>query len=251
MEKMDYTISFQPIVSLDAKNGYCLAGHEVLSRFKNEDTQTKIISLEKSGQIFEFDLDLIRTVLKSDELSRGRLSVNISSASLDNPNFLDNFEKLLSSSNSSNIDFEVTETFQPNIQHIERLISICHDHKLIVGLDDYGSGHSNFDLVQEIDFDFIKIDGSLIKSYDTSFVARAKVIQLTEYCNNRDIPVTAEFISDIKQIDQFYNIGITKGQGILFGLPEPKPYSNSKIRSQILRHDLPQFRSNNKSEFNM
>jgi EAL domain-containing protein (putative c-di-GMP-specific phosphodiesterase class I) len=239
MAKFDYDIAFQPIVSLDAQKGYRIEGHEVLSRFRNEDTQSKIISLEKSGEIAQFDLHLIEAILRSPELTQGRLSVNISNASLHNSEFLPKLKSLLETARNTNIDFEVTETFKPNIKNINTLIEICHDKGLKVGLDDYGSGHSNFDLVQAANFDFIKIDGSLIKTFEDSFVSRATVMKLTDYCRSKELPVTAEFISNIKQMDLFGNIGVSKGQGILFGLAAPEPYTHSKVRANILHHDAP------------
>jgi EAL domain-containing protein (putative c-di-GMP-specific phosphodiesterase class I) len=251
MAKFDYDIAFQPIVSLDATKGYRIEGHEVLSRFRNEDTQSKILSLEHSGLIADFDLDLIEKVLMSPELTQGRLSVNISNASLCKKEFLPALESLLKLSRNSNIDFEVTETFKPEIPEIQKLIRICHDKGLKVGLDDYGAGHSNFDLVQAANFDFIKIDGSLVKTYDSSFVSRAKVLQLTDYCKANNIAVTAEFISSIDQLNKFDAIGINKGQGVLFGLAAPQPYTNSKVRANILHHDLPSVARESNKGFEM
>ncbi|MFK4132093.1 EAL domain-containing protein [Pseudomonas luteola] len=243
MSKYSYDLVFQPIVKLDPTSGYSIKSHEILSRFVKEDTQQKIIALERSGDIINFDLDLVARVLARNDLKNTPLSINISNTSVNDTVFLSKFEDIISHLLPENVDFEITETAEPKIDNVRRFIDICHRQNIKVGLDDYGSGYANLALVQSANFDFVKVDGSLIRTFESSPVSRARVMQAVYHCTSKGMPITAEFVGNLHLMSQLHSIGVSNGQGSLFGMPTPEPQTALRVRQNMVRyshkHDQP------------
>lgn len=240
MDRNIVTPVYQPIVSLRAENGYRIVGHEMLTRFKGLDTQATIRSLEKNGQIAELERQLVADAAIYSQNINVPLSLNISNASISTNHFIDDFEKTLSAIKNANLNIEITETHAPNVNNLIRFIEICHSHNIKVGLDDYGSGHANMTLLEKCAFDFVKIDGSVTKAFDSCFDTRNLLIDVLAYTAERDLPVTIEYLEKPAQMLVFESLGIDKGQGYLFGEPRPTPYNDQEIRNNMLKSRLAQ-----------
>lgn len=227
------TIVYQPIVSLEANLGYRIEGHEILSRFHGQDTQTAICSLERSGKIVDFDKKFIQEAL---ELTHDQnISFNISNASVASEDFVAFAKSFLRGCSFPNASIEITETYRPNLNNLREFIDACHRADIKVGLDDFGSGYANQNLLTACDFDFVKIDGQLTKTFDSDFESRIKIAQAIEIAQNKNISITIERIEKAEQILIFESMGITKGQGYLFGAPRNEPFNNSEIRMNIIK----------------
>lgn len=247
----NFTLVFQPIVSLKPEQGYSVTGHEILTRFPNQNTQEAILEMEASGAIPRFDLEILKHGVAIASSHDKDISVNVSNSSISTPGFLDEMEKILGDKSHKNLLVEITETQKPSTEHIQRLIEICHARDIKVGLDDYGSGYADMELVKAHKFDFVKIDGSLTKSYDTSIIARSKILQLAEHCQSNNIPVTIEFIENAKQMMTFDKLGLDKGQGYLFGSAQPKPMTDQQVRTNMVVQSRPQKDQEKSNQFNM
>lgn len=87
-------------------------------------------------------------------------------------------------------------------------------------LDDFGSGHSNFSIVEKLNFDEIKIDGSIVEHINTNKKTKALIELLADFAKKSNIKTTAEYISSKEIFDSISKIGISNLQGFYLGKPK-------------------------------
>jgi EAL domain-containing protein (putative c-di-GMP-specific phosphodiesterase class I) len=92
-------------------------------------------------------------------------------------------------------------------------------HGFRVAIDDAGAGYAGLQTMVEIEPDFIKLDMSLIRGVDTSIVKQRLVRTLRDFCREAAITLIAEGIETVRQLETLRQLGVTHGQGFLFGLP--------------------------------
>ncbi len=90
---------------------------------------------------------------------------------------------------------------------------------VLIAIDDFGSGFSNFNNISKISPDFIKIDGSLIKDIDTNFVNRAAVEGIVATAAKLNISTVAEYVHSEQIMKICREMGIDKLQGFYLGAP--------------------------------
>jgi diguanylate cyclase (GGDEF)-like protein len=152
-------------------------------------------------------------------------SVNITEQDLLNKNFLHFLEKKLQSNNIEphRVYFELLEGISTDVANksLETLREIkkmgCR-----LSIDDFGTEHSNFRRLLELDVDLIKIDGSFIKNLDNSDVSRKIVLAIIAFAKNIGAKTAAEFVhsSEIQRIVS--QMGIDYSQGYHIGIPSSK-----------------------------
>ncbi|NEW60382.1 EAL domain-containing protein, partial [Sulfurovum sp. bin170] len=78
------------------------------------------------------------------------------------------YQKLESYPNTHRVIFEITESQDAgDYKLINKFIKYVKQYSVKIAIDDFGSGYANFEHILNIDADFIKIDGSLIKNIHT------------------------------------------------------------------------------------
>jgi EAL domain-containing protein (putative c-di-GMP-specific phosphodiesterase class I) len=87
-----------------------------------------------------------------------------------------------------------------------------------IAIDDFGTGFSNYENILNLNIDYIKIDGSLIKKiHEDIYLNLIKSIVL--FSKQQNIQVVAEFVSDLKILRYVKNIQIEYSQGYHIGKP--------------------------------
>ena len=67
------------------------------------------------------------------------------------------------------LEFELLESEEiSDFNTVTEFIKEVKKYGCTVGVDDFGAGYSNFNMLTNLDIDFVKIDGSLIKEIDNS-----------------------------------------------------------------------------------
>jgi len=109
-------------------------------------------------------------------------------------------------------DYSIIKNFITNMKKVGAKVAI----------DDFGSGYSNFEHIINLDIDFIKIDGSLIKNIAIDKNSFNIVSLINSFAKKSGIMTVAEFVED----EQIYNtlkiIGIDYAQGYYFAKPTKK-----------------------------
>lgn len=88
-------------------------------------------------------------------------------------------------------------------------------------IDDFGTGYSNFVYLMQIQSDFIKIDGEIIKNIIHDKVSLAVVKSIVNFANEANIKVVAEHVSSEEIYKIISKLGIEYCQGYHFSAPKP------------------------------
>jgi len=118
------------------------------------------------------------------------------------------------------IVIEVVET--ENIQNYDSAIQSLNHLKSLgmkIGIDDFGSGYSNFSYLAEFPADFVKIDGSLISKINSDAKTQQIVKMLIDYAHSANMEVIAEYVSDEDILQTVTTLGCDYGQGFHLGRP--------------------------------
>ena len=87
-----------------------------------------------------------------------------------------------------------------------------------IAIDDFGTGFSNYEYILNLNVDYIKIDGSLIKKIDEEIYLNL-IKSIVQFCKQQEILIVAEFVNDMKILRYVKAIGIDFSQGYHIGKP--------------------------------
>jgi EAL domain-containing protein (putative c-di-GMP-specific phosphodiesterase class I)/GGDEF domain-containing protein len=89
-----------------------------------------------------------------------------------------------------------------------------------LAIDDFGVEYSNFERIQELDIDFIKIDGKYIKNLNTNKKSYETTKAIVNFAHSLDIKVVAEFVENEEIQNIVKELGIEYSQGYFFSQPK-------------------------------
>ncbi|MDD9196905.1 EAL domain-containing protein [Aliivibrio sp. S3MY1] len=149
-------------------------GAEALLRIPGVSNIEDYISFISNKPLFDY------TVIKKVLLERRSyqeymgmsfpVSINMSIQSLESDFFVEKVSKLLV--NESDIIFEITENDNYlSLNCVKNSMAKIKSLGVKFSLDDFGKGFSDIEHVLALDFDEIKIDGSLVKNIEITFIA--------------------------------------------------------------------------------
>ncbi len=153
-------------------------------------------------------------------------SVNITEQDLLNKKFIDFLQKKLALNNIEphRVYFELLEGISTDVANssLETLKEIKRmGCKLSV--DDFGTEHSNFRRLLELEVDLIKIDGSFIKNLDKCETSQKIVRSIIGFAKSIGSQTAAEFVHSEKIQTIVKEMGIDYSQGYYIGIPTIKP----------------------------
>ena len=132
------------------------------------------------------------------------------------------FDFLGTALHPENFVFEILEN--EDIDNYNIIISfVDHVHELggKIALDDFGSGFSNLQHVMDIHFDYLKIDGSIVKRCCDSKEAENLIAVISGWkkLSDRKVDIIAEFVENERIQDKMIDYDIDYSQGFLFSKP--------------------------------
>ncbi len=113
------------------------------------------------------------------------------------------------------IESEGIENFEPVLGFIKKIKS----YGVEVSIDDFGTGYSNFEYLIQLEVDFIKIDGSMIKNIDTDPNTRMVVQTIVDFATRMGIKTVAEYVYSKEIYEIVKDLGVDYAQGYYFGQP--------------------------------
>ena len=133
------------------------------------------------------------------------------------------YNKLENYSNAKNIIFEITESEEVDDYHlINNFIEEVKKYGVKIAIDDFGSGYANFEHIININADFIKIDGSLIKNINTDKNAAIITEAIISFSKKLGKKTITEYVHNKEVYDMVKALGADYSQGFYFGEPSPK-----------------------------
>ena len=219
-------VAYQPIVPASVNGSpFC----EALLRVRRDDgsliNPSELLPVaEKLGLIVQLDQRVMELVL--DRLSREpelRVSVNVSAATLRDPEWIDRFTQTLAlhPGAAERLIVEVIETVA--ISDVEATIALLARVKALgvkVAMDDFGSGHSSFKNLRSLGVDIVKIDGAFVQNIARSADDRFFVRTLIDLARHLGIETVAEWVEDAEAIRLLTGWGVDYLQGHFFGQAE-------------------------------
>lgn len=117
----------------------------------------------------------------------------------------------------SHLTIEILESKKiNNFYLVNDFINDLKKYNVQIAIDDFGSGFSNYEHILNINTDFIKLDGSLIKKIDEDIYYNL-VKSIVLFCKEQNIKVVAEFVSDLKILRYVKSLEIDYSQGYYIG----------------------------------
>ena len=232
LDKNEFTLLFQPITKVNSTTE-TWNHFEVLIRMHGK-TNTLIApnrflpTAERYNLINKIDrwvfLACIKKLNENKELYKyvNTLSINISGATLCEPTFRKYVISIFKKFNvpADKICFEITETVAvSNIIEANNFIDTLRSLGCKFALDDFGTGFSSFDNLKNLSVDYVKIDGSFIKSINSNPVDHEMVDALHKIANLMNIETIAEFVESQEILDTLNEIGINYAQGYVISKP--------------------------------
>lgn len=222
----------QPVVN--AKNRE-LFGFEALSRWFDPKygmipTETFVGVLEDAHLVYELDLHTLEEVCQiiSKRKSNGEkiypISVNLSRLDFENFDLITQVVDILNQYqvDKSNIHIEVTESIAFNRNDfLKRQVDLFRFHNLEVWMDDFGSGYSSLNALQEFDFNVIKMDMDFMKNFSINSKSQMIVETIMTMAHKMGLKTLAEGVETEEQLKFLQDCGCDLCQGYLFGKPEP------------------------------
>ncbi|MFC7498364.1 putative bifunctional diguanylate cyclase/phosphodiesterase [Enterovirga sp. GCM10030262] len=153
-----------------------------------------------------------------------RVGVNLSAVQLSQSDFARTIHEILVETGlpPHRLELELTETAlikdQLRSLHVIRQIKALGVH---VALDDFGTGYSSLETLRTFPFDKIKLDRTFVEGLGRSPQSLAIVRAVMALGKSLDIPVLAEGIETVEQLELLRSESCDEVQGFLLGRPIP------------------------------
>jgi len=227
------SLFYQPIFHIEDES-VKLAHCEILLRIRSENGEmyspTRFIPIaEKYNIMTEIDQWVFTHVIDWLLAHQAghvipRLLVNLSGLSFADDGFSTFIVERLTRGDvdPSYIAFEISEgaavkNFEKVSQFIDRVRALGCE----LALEDFGSGFSSFAYLKRLSFDYLKIDGSLVRNIATNSVDRDMVAAINQIGHTVGAKTIAEFVEDDASLNCLREINVDYAQG--YGLRMPTP----------------------------
>lgn len=151
-----------------------------------------------------------------------QVGVNVSAKQFNDPNFVDQVDKVLKKTGlpPEYLEVEITEgTF---IEDPQKTVEILTDMKvrgLRIALDDFGTGYSSLSYLKKFPIDRLKVDRSFVMDIADDEDDKAIVSLITDISRNLGMEVIAEGVEDTRQRDVLMSMGCSAMQGFYYCKP--------------------------------
>ena len=135
------------------------------------------------------------------------------------------------------LQFELSEAQHISEQGVKNLNLLHDEHGIGLLLANFGTGHSNIDLLSDVHFDGLELDRSFAKRIPENEQACRLVIAIVHFAHTLDIYVCAKGIETQDQFEFFEEIGCLKGQGYLISHPLQVEELREYMDMYALKHE--------------
>ncbi len=184
---------------------------------------------EDSGLIREIDRCVIRQVFSklAGLLAIGKhykFSINLSGVSINDPRLLSFIRDELARHPllPAAVIFEITETAAvSDFSAARTFMNAVRELGCAFALDDFGVGFSSFSYVKQLPVEYVKIDGSFVRTLAENPDDQVFVRALAEVARGFGKQTVAEFVEDELSLEMVREFGIDFAQGYFVGKPRP------------------------------
>ncbi len=235
----DFKAYFQPIVDSKSQKVYKF---EALIRYIEEDgtaiSPFKFLDIAKKARLYPEIIKVMIVEAFNAIKSEGiRVSLNISYEDIIIKESVEFIIGVLEANREYThmLEFEVLESEQiDNFEAVSNFINLVKKYDCAVGVDDFGAGYSNFNMLTQLDLDFVKIDGSLIKKIDTDANLKTIVETIISFAEKVGYKTIAEFVASEEIYNVVSDLGTDYCQGYYFDAPLSMEELRAKIQAKLI-----------------
>jgi len=227
LNQQRFELYFQPVVA--AQDTQLVLHYKVLSRLIDDEGQTIPAGrflpwLERFGWTARLDRLMLELVLEQMADHEESLALNLSSATLADPQALNKvFEILRQHSDlGERLTLEIGEEQLPEQAMLEELTRRLHELGFSLSLQRFGGRFSMIGNLARLGLAYLKIDGSYIRAIDQESDKRLFIEAIQRAAHSIDLPLIAERVETEGELMVIREMGLYGVQGQLFG--EPKPW---------------------------
>lgn len=233
--KEQFKVYYQPVI--DTKTGK-IASAEALIRWIHPDKgfispALFIPALEENGHISELDFYVLKKVWQfiNDRCENNKFVVPISV----NLSWMDFYDEIMMEKILKEMDrfrengrehmarFEIKETSYAAIrENRSGILESLRIKNAKILLDDFGSGFSSFGMLQDYDFDILKIDMSFIRKIGENPKTKSIVHSIIGMAHEIGIKTVAEGVETEEQVSFLRQSGCDYIQGYYYSKPLPE-----------------------------
>ncbi len=230
LEENWITAFYQPIVRTSGRK---VCDEEALARWidpvKGMLSPADFIPiLEDTRLIYRVDLHIVDVIIERILTQRKRgqtvvpISVNLSRTDFECCDIVEEIKNRLDAADVPRelLTIEITESVVgKNFDFMKEQITRFQNLGFQVWMDDFGSGYSSLDLLQEMQFDLIKFDMRFMRQFENSTKSRVILTELMRMAISLNIETVTEGVETAEQVEFLSEIGCTKMQGYYFCKP--------------------------------
>ncbi|UZE24006.1 EAL domain-containing protein [Pseudomonas sp. B21-056] len=225
LSQQRFELYFQPVVA--ALDTQVVLHYKVLSRLLDEQGQTIPAGrflpwLERFGWTARLDRLMLEQVLRQMAGHEEALALNLSSATLADPQALNKvFEILRAHSNlGPRLTLEIGEEQLPEQAVLEQLTRRLRELGFSLSLQRFGGRFSMIGNLSRLGLAYLKIDGGYIRAIDLESDKRLFIEAIQRAAHSIDLPLIAERVETEGELAVIREMGLFGVQGQLVGGPK-------------------------------
>lgn len=203
--------------------------YESLVRLKDEDgnliSPFFFLDIAKAtGQYIEISRQVVQ---KSFEMFKDKdmnFAINLTMEDISNKAFVEYLSYMIQKYNIAHkLVLEIVESEEiTDFDTISNFTKIFKSIGCKIAIDDFGTGYSNFKYLIELDIDYVKIDGSLIKDINDEKSVKQIVSTIVDFAKKIECKTIAEFVSSAEILETMKELDLDYSQGYFIGVPDEK-----------------------------
>lgn len=216
---------FQPIINNKTRE---IEKYESLVRLINEKgdvvSPIEFLNVSKRGNYYnKITSRVLENSFKMLEFVNTKLSINLSALDIEKEQTrLEIFDLLDKYKDDNNrIVFELLEDENvKDFNSIKKFVKTVKKRGVMIAIDDFGAGYSNFERLLDFEPNILKIDGSLVRNIEKDRFSRNIIETIVSFAKKQNILTIAEYVENERIFNMLNKIGVDYSQGYYFGKPE-------------------------------
>ena len=233
LQNEEFLVYLQPKYHTQSEK---IGGAEALVRWKSQSEgmiyPDEFIQLfEQNGFIVQLDFWVFEKVCQTMRkwmdtgITPFKISVNCSRMHLNNSGFLDRYLEICNKYNlpPNYLEIELTENVVfENVELLSKTIDKIHEMGFGCSMDDFGSGYSSLNMIQDIPVDTLKLDKIFFHKNSKDISRTESVVRsILDMSKALKMTTVAEGIEERMQVDMLKRLGCDYIQGYYFAKPMP------------------------------
>ncbi|WP_394144902.1 EAL domain-containing protein [Vibrio atypicus] len=226
LNRKEFFLAYQPIVNSQTHK---LLGMEALIRWQHPSLGLVrpdiFISLAERQQLINDITDYVLEFAYS-EISQSKntfstsLGINVPPSYLHEQKHLQTLVNYAEKLKLLGVTLTVEITERQILDELGRkALAFLRQQGIKISIDDFGTGHTALSVIQQTEFDYLKIDKCFVDTIGVETVNSAVLNTIIELGHRLDVQMVAEGVEELHQAQYLAQMGVHKLQGYYFSKP--------------------------------